>query len=119
MVRTSPRADDDHVTFLRKVPLHWYLYLATLVSALPLGAIIAAATPMPEGACSGIGWGCSLYEWDAAGFALIIFGVPYAFLLGVVLLTLSFVGKRAAPYVACTGLAIPWLLVVAGIASGG
>ena len=111
-------ADADHVTFLRRIPLHWFLYAATLASALPIAAIIARSTPMPEGACSGIGWGCSLYEWDAAGFALMIFGIPYAFVLTFVLFMLSFVGKKAAPIVASVGLAVPWaftlLIALAG-----
>lgn len=108
MVHLPRPADADHVTFLRRIPLHWFLYAATLASALPIAAIIAWATPMPEGACSGIGWGCSLYEWDAAGFALMIFGIPYAIALATVLFMLSFVGKKAAPVVAGIGLAIPW-----------
>ena len=112
MVQQATHADDVPVTFLRRIPLYWFLYLATLASAVPIAAIIAWATPMPEGACSGIGWGCSLYEWDAAGFALVIFGVPYAAALATVLFILSFVGKRAAPVVGWVGLAIPWMFAV-------
>ena len=110
-------ADDDTVTLIRKVPLHWLLFATTLASALPLAAIIAAATPMPEGACSGIGWGCSLYGWDAAGFALVIFGVPYAVLLAATLVILSFVGRRAAPTVGWIGLLVPWIVVLFGAVS--
>ena len=108
MVRQELGADDVPVTLLRRIPFHWFLYMATLASALPIAAVIAWATPMPEGACSGIGWGCSLYEWDAAGFALVIFGVPYAAAVATVLFILSFVGKRAAPAVGWIGLLIPW-----------
>ena len=112
MVEQQRSADDDHVTFLRRIPVHWYLYAATLASALPIAAITAGSTPMPEGACSGIGWGCSLYEWDAAGFMLLIFGIPYAMALTTVLFILSFVGKKGAPIVATIGLVIPWVLTL-------
>lgn len=112
MVGPDHRPDDGPVNVLRRIPLHWLLYVATLASALPVAAVVAWATPMPEGACSGIGWGCSLYEWDAAGFALIIFGVPYAAALATVLFILTFVGKRAAPIVGWIGFAIPWLFAV-------
>ena len=117
MVAATGTPDDARMSWLRRIPLHWCLYATTLASALPIAAIIAAATPMPEGACSGIGWGCSLYEWDAAGFALMILGIPYAFVLGVVLFILSFVGKRAAPTVGWVGLAMPWVVVLFGAAT--
>ena len=93
----------------------WILYLLTLVSALPLAAVVAATNPMPEGACSGIGFGCSLYGWDAAGFALLLLGVPYALGLAAVLGVLSLLPERFAgivTIVAGLGLAIPWILVV-------
>lgn len=115
MVQPHGGADADGVTFFRRIPIHCVLFAATLASALPIAAVIAAATPMPEGACSGIGFGCSLYEWDAAGFALMIFGIPYAFVLAVVLFILTFVGKRAAPIVGWVGLAIPWVVVLLGV----
>ena len=114
MVRAGRADDDPHMTWLRRIPIHWFLYAATLASALPLAAVIAAATPMPEGGCSGIGWGCSLYGWDAAAVMLIIIGVPYALALGILLLILSFVGRAAAPIVAWVGLAVPWAVVLIG-----
>jgi hypothetical protein len=92
----------------------WTLYLLTLVSAIPLAAIVAASNPMPEGGCSGIGFGCSLYGWDAAGFVLLIVGVPYALGLALVLGVLSLVTDRRSTVttiVATVGLAVPWLLV--------
>jgi hypothetical protein len=98
--------------------LAWGLYLTTLLSAYPLGAIVAAATPQPAGACSGIGFGCSLYGWDAAGFLLAIVGVPYAVGLALVLLVLGLLPTRWRPVqfaVAAFGLAVPWVVVLAGV----
>ena len=98
----------------------WTLYALTIASGLPLAAIIAAATPMPEGACSGIGFGCSLYGWDAAGLALLILGVPYALGLTLVLGLLSLLPERHAPIatgVAAVGLAVPWVLTLLGAAT--
>lgn len=71
---------------------------------------------MPEGACSGIGFGCSLYGWDAVGVAYLIFGIPFAVMLAVILGVLSLPSIRR-PWltvaVATTGFALPWLLAVA------
>ena len=33
-------------------------------------------TELPEGTCSGIGWGCELAGWDAVGIALLFIGIP-------------------------------------------
>ena len=93
----------------------WTISAATIASALPIGALLAAANPMPEGACSGIGFGCSLYGWDAAGFALMIFGIPFAVVLAVVLGVLSIPAIRRpwlASTVAACGLAVPWLFTL-------
>lgn len=95
------------------------LYLLTLASALPLGQVLAAAYPQPEGACSGIGWGCSLYGWDAAYFVLMVVGVPYALALGFVLGLLSLLPERwrgVQTAVAALGLAVPWGTVLVGLA---
>lgn len=91
----------------------WVLYLLTLASALPLGAVVAAAHPRSPGDCEGIGFGCRLYGWDVAGFLLLVLGTPYALALGAVLglLTLS---PRLLPLqtlVALAGLAAPWVFV--------
>ncbi|MEN3273851.1 MAG: hypothetical protein V7636_2612 [Actinomycetota bacterium] len=91
------------------------LYLLTLASALPLGALIASANP-PDGGCSGIGFGCSLYGWDAAGFALLFAGVPYAVILAALLGVLCLLPRRCAgvaQVVAALGLAVPWFAVLA------
>lgn len=37
-------------------------------------------TELPDGQCSGLGWGCSLAGWDAAGIAAVLYGVPVALL---------------------------------------
>lgn len=99
----------------RRTP--WLLYALTLLSAAPLAALVAWQTPQPPGTCSGIGWGCSLYGWDAAGFALLLFGVPYALVLGVVLAALVWSGSpgaiRVAALVAGLGLVVPWVFVIA------
>jgi hypothetical protein len=98
----------------------WLLYLVTLVSAWPLGAIMAAAYPQPAGSCSGIGFGCSLYGWDLAAFALYVLGIPYAAALALVLGLLALLPDRWAPLqvtVAVVGLAVPWMVVVAGVSS--
>ncbi len=99
----------------RRTP--WLLYALTLLSAAPLGAVVAWQTPQPPGTCSGIGWGCSLYGWDAAGLMLLIFGMPYALVLGAVLATLARFGSsrliRLTVAVAALGLAAPWAFVVA------
>lgn len=91
----------------------WVFYAATMASALPIGAILAASNPLPEGACSGIGFGCSLYGWDAVGFAFIIFGIPFAVVFAVVLGVLSLPSIRRpwlATVAAIGGFAVPWLL---------
>ena len=36
---------------------------------------------LPEGTCSGIGWGCELAGWDAVGITLIFVGIPLLFVL--------------------------------------
>jgi hypothetical protein len=93
-----------------RLPAPWVLYALTLVSAAPLGALVAWQTPQPPGACSGIGWGCSLYEWDAAGLMLLFFGAPYAVVLGAVLAALAFFNASGAlrRTVASVGFVIPW-----------
>jgi hypothetical protein len=96
---------------LRRALTPWLLYLATLCSALPIAGIVAAASPQPPGACSGIGWGCSLYGWDAAGFLLLLVGAPYAIVLALAVGALSFLPVRLRPFqigVASIGLAVPW-----------
>lgn len=110
------RADADHGRMTnRPRSTAWILYLLTLASALPLGAMIASANPA-DGGCSGIGFGCSLYGWDAAGFALLLLGVPYAVVLAAVLGVLSLLPQRyavLAKVVAGAGLAVPWFAVIA------
>ncbi len=109
-------ASDDVLMAIRRSLVPWIVYAATIASALPLAALIAWATPMPSGACSGIGFGCSLYEWDAAAFMLIFLGVPYAVIVGLVLAVLSLTKLiRAAEVVAWLGLAIPWMAVLFGV----
>ena len=111
------RRDHEHV-LRRPRTAAWILFLLTLVSALPIAAVIAAAHPMPEGACSGIGFGCSLYGWDVAGFALLFLGVPYALGLATLLGVLCLLPDRWAGIVTAVaglGLAVPW--VVAGLAA--
>ncbi|MFP5326202.1 MAG: hypothetical protein ACLGHT_01825 [Acidimicrobiia bacterium] len=107
----------EPTSLLVRIPRHWFIYAATIASGLPLGAVVAAANQMPEGGCSGIGFGCSLYGWSAAGVLLLIVGLPYALLLGTVLVVLSFAGRRAAVPVAWVGLAIPWIAVFAAVAT--
>jgi hypothetical protein len=95
-------------------------YLLTLLSAWPIGATIAHAMPQPAGACSGIGFGCTLYGWDAATFALLYLGVPYALGLALVLALLGLLRPRWRPVqtvVAGGGLGVPWLLAAAIAAS--
>lgn len=119
MAGPACRGDHDRVRNRRRGTA-WTLYLLTLLSALPLAALLAAANPMPEGACSGIGFGCSLYGWDAAGFALLVLGVPYAVGLAVVIGLLCLLPDRLAvvvTIVAGIGLAVPWVLGVLAIAS--
>jgi phosphoglycerol transferase MdoB-like AlkP superfamily enzyme len=38
-------------------------------------------TELPEGTCSGIGWGCELAGWDAVGIALLFVGIPLLLVL--------------------------------------
>jgi hypothetical protein len=38
-------------------------------------------TELPEGTCSGIGWGCELAGWDAVGIVVLFFGIPLLFIL--------------------------------------
>ena len=110
------RAGADHGRMTtRPRATAWTLYLLTLASALPLGAKIASANPADCG-CSGIGFGCSLYGWDAAGFALLLLGVPYAVILAALLGVLCLLPARyavVAKVVAGFGLAVPWLAVLA------
>lgn len=119
MVGRRRRRDHDGVT-TRPRALAWTLYALTLASVLPLAPIYAGANEMPEGACSGIGWGCSLYGWDAVGFALLIVGIPYALGLALLLGVLCLLPDRIAPIVtvvAAIGLAVPWVLVLLAAAS--
>lgn len=87
------------------------IYVLMLVSAVPLGAIMAAANPMPPGGCSGLGFGCSLYGWDGVAFVAVLFGAPYVFVLGVALLVLAKVRRRPdlARVVAWGGLVVFWV----------
>jgi hypothetical protein len=89
------------------------LYLVTLLSAWPIGAVVADATPQPAGACSGIGFGCSLYGWDAAAFVLLYVGAPYALGLGLLVGLLGLLPPRwraIQTAAAAGGLVFPWLL---------
>lgn len=93
----------------------WALYLLTLASAWPLGAMVAKSMPRPPDAQSGIGFGASLYGWDAAGFLLVVFGIPYATVLAVALALLSLLPERLRfipTGVALIGLAVPWIFTV-------
>src|SRR5687768_13595643 len=72
----------------------WVLYLLSLALLPVATAVVAIANPMPEGACSGIGWGCSLYGWDAALFGLVIVGVPFIAICGMLILVSSFLPGR-------------------------
>lgn len=74
----------------------WTPYVLMLLSAMPLGAVLARANPQPPDACSGIGFGCSLYGWDAVGFFAMLFGAPYATVLGIAILLLSLLPKAYA-----------------------
>lgn len=99
----------------------WLLFAATLLSALPLGAIVAASLPASPGDCEGIGFGCSLHGWNAAKFALLVLGIPYALALFVLLSLLS-LGRSpgwliAQTVVALTGLAVPWAAVTWWVAT--
>lgn len=100
----------------RGVP--WLIFLLTLFSAWPLGAMVAAATPATPDDCEGIGFGCSLHEWNAARFLLLILGVPYAVCLAAVLGVLSLHARwlRAQTFVAVVGLAAPWMFTVGLVA---
>ena len=115
MAADGPARHGDGMHSFARSP--WAAVVATVASALPLAALVAVSNPMPEGACSGIGWGCSLYGWDAAGLALLLLGVPYVVLLVAVvaLLHLLPARHRAAPVrtVAWAGFALPWIVVVA------
>lgn len=94
------------------------LYVAMLLSLLVLAAVIAASTPQPDGACSGIGFGCSLYGWDLAGFLLMIVGLPYAVAVGAVLAILGLLRWwRAATAVAGLACVAPWVLVLVALSS--
>jgi len=62
-------------------PPRWLPHSIWALLALgPFGAYLAwlSQTALPDGQCSGIGWGCSLAGWDAVGLTLIIFGAPLA-----------------------------------------
>ena len=117
MPRSRIRADGVDMTWWHRPSTPWLLYLATLLSGLPLAGAVALANPMPAGACSGIGWGCSLYGWDAAGFLLVIVGIPFAVVLAVVVGLLSLAGRAWAAGAAALGLSIPWLLTAAVLAT--
>jgi hypothetical protein len=93
----------------------WALYLLTVLSAWPLGAMVAKSMPRPRGATSGIGFGASLNGWDAAGFLLVLLGIPYAAILAIVLALLTLLPQRLQLIpvsVALIGLAVPWIFTV-------
>lgn len=85
----------------------WFVFLATLLSALPLGALIAHVSTPERGAAFA-------YGADAATLIIGVVGLPYAVMLGIVLLFASFVPARMG-WVPLTlsviGLALPWLVV--------
>src|SRR5688572_25856468 len=95
----------------RAVP--WLLFLGTLLSAWPLGALIAASLPATADGCEGIGFGCSLHGWNAARFVIVVVGIPYALGLAAVLGVLSWNERwlRVQIAVAMVGLAVPWSAV--------
>lgn len=91
----------------------WVLYVVMLLSAPLVGLALATATSQPPGACSGIGWGCSLYGWDLVGFVLIVVGLPFALVLMGAIALLELLRLRPlATGVAALGVVAPWLLVV-------
>lgn len=53
------------------------------VLVIPFAAWMVALsqTELPEGTCSGMGWGCSLAGWDAVGIALLFIGIPLLLVL--------------------------------------
>ena len=97
----------------------WVACGLTVLSGLPIGAILAADNPKPAGSCSGIGFGCSLYGWDLARFALLFAGLPYVILLLVMVALTGLLPGRwriAQVVVALAGLALPWVVVLIGAA---
>lgn len=72
----------------------WTPYVLMLLSAMPLAALAARANPMPQGSCSGIGFGCSLYGWDLVGLVALVVGVPYVTVLGIAIFLLTRLPRR-------------------------
>ena len=59
-----------HAVWAGIIVIPFFLWLAAL-----------SQKELPEGTCSGIGWGCELAGWDAVGITLIFVGVPLLFVL--------------------------------------
>ena len=92
--RETPLTDRTRPAPLRR---RWVPHTIWALLVLgPFGAYLAwlSQTTLPDGQCSGIGWGCSLAGWDAVGFTLIILGVPIAVVWLVGHLVIAIVQRR-------------------------
>ena len=98
------------------------LYVATVALVAVATAVVAISNPRPEGACTGIGWGCSLYGWQHALVGLMFVGLPFLLVSGLAVL---FTGMLPAPLrfvpviVAWLSVAFPTYLIIAKLTSGG
>ena len=104
----------------RKTP--WILYGISLLLLPVVATAVAVANPRPQGACSGIGFGCSLYGWDAALLGLLVLGLPFAVGMGLLLGLTSLLGDRfhfLRVAVACLAIAGPLYVLGATIVTGG
>jgi hypothetical protein len=85
-------------------------------------AVVAVENPRPEGACTGIGWGCSLYGWEAALLGLLIFGLPFVFIAGVLVLATSHLPRPwrvLSVVIGWLAVAVPVYVIVASVSTGG
>lgn len=67
-------------------PKHWLphtVWAGVIVVPFVLWMAALSQTELPEGTCSGLGWGCEVAGWDAVGIALIFVGVPLLLVLVV------------------------------------
>lgn len=57
------------------------VWAGVIVIPFFLSMLALSQTELPEGRCSGIGWGCELAGWDAVGIALLFLGIPLLLIL--------------------------------------
>ena len=128
-MEVSAPLDHDHPVETRHSPARAIvtspgrLYVATIALVAVATVVVAIGNPRPEGACSGIGWGCSLYGWEHALVGLMVVGVPFLLVSGLALLLTGLLPEPVrgvvSVVVAWSAVAVPTYVIIATLTSGG